>query len=507
MPSAIFKILLGVFVGALSVVALAPASRAEPASSPDEPIVLSLEEALQQALENDLGIRVEKQDLFIRAAEITVEQGQFDPSLNARLANRFSSNPRPVSVVEGAFTNTDLENAQLDYELGLEQKLPTGADVSLQWTNARNRGSLQLFNPSYRSSVILDLTQPLLKNFGTRFNRRQILIARNNLSVSEENFRARVMDLLLEAQELYWDLAFQRENLKVRERSLQAALEVEEITREKVRQGLLAPVENLSAEADAAARQEEVIIARGQVKDVEDRLRRLIRPEKLREDAAIIPVDEPLQEALALDHERSIRTALEKRPELREARINLNSGQISLEAARNQIFPSLDLEASAGVNGLGESFGKDLDELTSRDFYTWEAGLRVSIPLGNRTARANLAKERVALEKSRVDLMNLQAQATVEVKEALRRVETDLKRMKATANARFLAEKKLEVETERFRLGLSTTHDVLEFQTDLAEAQVNELRAILDYNQSVANLERAEGTLLETHDIVLLKQR
>ena len=470
-----------------------------------EPITLSLQEAIRLALENDLRIQVERQNPRIRSSEITVERGKFDPKLNANIADRLSLTPRPVSVIEGAFLTSEVESAQVDYGLGLEQKLATGADYKLRWTHNRSRGSLQSFNPSFQSSLTLDLTQPLLNGFGIAVNRSQIWIAQNNFSISQETFNIKVMDLVKEVENLYWDLAFQRENFKVQQQSLRSALDLLEINKAKVQQGLLAPVEVLVAESEVAGREEEVLLAEKGLRDAEDRLGRLIRPLEIdsSEEASIIPTDEPTQSQTPIDIKGTIKTALEHRSDLKLARIQLKNREISLQVAKNQILPSLNLQAGAGLNGLGDTYGNDLDRLTSTDFYSWQAGIAFTVPIGNRTARGSLAKQRIELEKAQIDMNNLERGVILEIKEAIRQVETDAKRIAATRKARFLDGKKLEVEVERFNLGLATTHDVLEFQKDLANAHIKELKAILDYNRSLVNLDRAKGTILTTHDIIL----
>jgi outer membrane protein TolC len=500
-----FKIIFLPTIGLL-IFGIIPNLFAQVSTSDDQnkgPTVLSLQEAIRQALENDIGIQVERQTPRIRSHDITVEKGNFDPTLNATITNSFSLNPRPVSVIEGAFLTSEVESAQIDYGLGLEQKLTTGTDYKLKWNNTRSRGSLQSFNPSFQSNVTLDLTQPLLNGFGLTVNRSQVLIAQNNFSISREAFSAKVMDLVRDVQNLYWDLAFQRENLKVSQQFLRAAQDLFEINKAKVQQGLLAPVEVLVAEAEVAAREEGVLLAEKDLRDAEDRLRRVIQPIDLIEEIPIIPTDEPVQKPYHPDSRETLQTALEHRPDLKQARINLKNRKISLQVAENQVLPTLNLQAGAGLNGLGDTYGNDMDQLTSTDFYSWQAGVAFSTPIGNRAARGNLARQRVNLEKTQMDLKNLEQEVILEVKEAIRRVQTDEKRIESNQKARFLAGKKLEVETERYNLGLTTTHDVLEFQKDLANARVNELKAILDYNRSLVNLDRVKGTILTTHNIVV----
>jgi outer membrane protein TolC len=470
-----------------------------------EPIVLSIQTALNEALVNDLGIQVERMNPDLRFNEITIEKGEFDPQLSANLSHRLSITPRSVSVIETFFSRNDTKNAQTEYSMGVEQRLFTGTQYGLHWTNRRSRDSFQSVNPIFRSAVSIDITQPLLNGFGTAIHQTEIKIAQNNFTISREVFALRTMDLLQEVQDVYWDLVFQRRNLRVQQQSLRAAFDLLEINRAKVQEGLLAPVEVLVAEAEAAAREEMVLVAWKGLRDAEDRLRRLIRPRDLEslKEIRIIPTDEPKQDKYEVDLKTSIETALTQRPDLKEARLNVKNQRLALLVAENQLLPSLDLQGSAGLNGLGENLGNDFEQVGSGDFYSWQAGVAFSIPIGNRTGRGNLAKQSVGADKARIELSDLTKGVVVEVKEAVRRVTTDWKRIETTRRAKLLAEKKLEVETERYNVGLATTHEVLEFQDDLANAQVSELEAILDYNRSLVNLDRVKGTILISNDVVL----
>jgi outer membrane protein TolC len=252
-----------------------------------------------------------------------------------------------------------------------------------------------------------------------------------------------------------------------------------------------------------ASQQENVITAEKAIKDAEDNLRRLVNlpGRSMLEEFAILPVDEPEVEEKIFDVGEAVQTAMEKRPDIRQAKTTVMTNEIGYRMAKNQVLPSLDFIGGIGLNGLGGSYSDDLDQLGSTDFYSWSAVLQLTYPLGNRSARASFAKSRVGLAQSTFLLINLEQGVILEVKEAVRRVQTDFKRIESNRKARRLAERKLEAETERFNVGLSTTKNVLDFQKDLATAEGHELRAITDYNKSLANLEKVRGTSLEQNGI------
>jgi len=472
--------------------------------SKNEPLILTLQEGIKLVLQNNLDIVVEKYNPNIKVSDITIQKANFDPTLTLNLSADRDITPSLSNAVD-VFAGTD--NAHVNYNADLTQKLLTGGNYDLKFTNQKlrtNSISPDLINPSYTTQLLLTLTQPLLKNSGFDANQAQIKIARNNYLISQEVFEAKVMDLVLKTQEQYWDLVFTRQNLKVQQQALRSAQELLESNRAKAEQGLLASIEVLVAEAGVASQQENVITAEKAIKDAEDNLRQLVNlpDHSLMEEFAILPVDEPEVKEKTFDAKTAIQTAIEKRPDVRQAKVTIITNEISYRTAKNQLLPSLDLIGSIGLNGLGGSYPSDMEQFGSTDFYSWSAGLQLTYPLGNRSARASFAKSHVVLEQSTFSLKSLEQSVILEIKEAVRRVQTDFRRIESNRKARILAEKKLEAETERFNVGLSTTKNVLDFQKDLVTAEGNELKAITDYNKSLANIEKVRGTSIEQHGIV-----
>lgn len=467
--------------------------------SKDEPLILSLQDGIKLVLQNNLDIIVEQQNPAIMKSDITIQKANFDPTLTLNL-----SSDRNIASQGSVIPGTD--NATVNYNADLTQRLLSGGTYGLNFTNQRSYTNSTYFivNPTYTTQLSLTVTQPLLKNFGFEANQAQIRIARNNYLISQEVFEARVMDMVLWTQQHYWDLVFARQNLRVQQQTLRSAQELLETNKAKAEQGLLASIEVLVAEAGVASQQENVITAEKAIKDAEDNLRQLINlpDHSMMEEFAILPVDEPVVEAKTFDAKMAVQMAIEKRPDVRRAKVTIITNEIHQRFTKNQLLPSLGFTGSIGLNGLGGNYPDALDQLSSTNFYRWSAGLQLTYPLDNRSARASFARSRAALEQSTFSLKSLEQGVIREVKEAVRRVQTDFKRIESNRKARVLAEKKLEAEKERFNVGLSTTKNVLDFQKDLAWAQGNELRAITDYNKSLANLEKVQGTSLDQHGIV-----
>ncbi len=477
------------------------------ADNKEERLLISISDSIRFALMNNLELLLEKQNPMSANNNIISEKAKFDPTLSLEAKNR--KNVRPTaSEIEaglGAVEIAKIDQNDTDFNIGIKQDLLTGGNYELKFNNNRFKTSaaFQILDPSYTSGLSLTVSQPLLRGFGIETTKTSIKIATNNLVQSKYTLEGKVMDLVLDVFKTYWDLVFNIENLKIQQQLLGSANDLLNINRIKVEIGTLAPIEILVAEAGLASREENVVLAEKKVKDAEDQLKRLMNPpdRTLIDNYSIIPVQQPslAREMFRIDD--VINTASKERPDIKKEKVDMENKKISFDQAKNQILPSLDLKGSAGLNGLGADYPNNIDGLKSGDFYTWEADLILSIPIGNRSAKANLSKQGIEIEKARISFKNLEQKIIVEIKEAIRKVETDIKRMESTKKARVLTEKKLQAEQERLNVGLSNSREILRFQDDLADARSKELAAIIDYNKSLAEVERSKGTILKSNKI------
>jgi len=250
---------------------------------------------------------------------------------------------------------------------------------------------------------------------------------------------------------------------------------------------------------------EQVIVAEKAIRDQEDQFRRLMNPSEadLRQDLRLTPLDKPSQTLEAISPEETIDVALQRRPEVLQAKKNIETADLNVKFAKNQLLPNLSFQGTSGLAGLGPNAGDMVDRNFGGDFYNYGAGLVLSYPLGNRSAVSQYNKRTLEGQNAKSSLQSVRQQVIVSVREAVRRVQTDFKRIETTRSARIMSEKQLQAERERLNVGLSTTRFVLDFQRDLATAQGNELRAVVDYNKSLSNLARNKGTTLERYSIQL----
>lgn len=479
-----------------------PLGKAQEAATGTPSVELSLREAVLLALANNIDIKVERLQPQIAETGIEAERSVFDPAVTADLTQDVSRRESDISpFLTGA---VDLFQRSHEVGAGIQKKFSTGATAELKFDNNRldTNSLIRRFDPSWSSDLVVSLTQPLLKDSGREFNLGRIMIAKNNKSISDIQFKQRAIDIVTAVKETYWDLVRAIEFLKVAKQSVQLAKELLEINKAKAEVGQLAPIDVVEAEAAVAAREEAVILAEDDIQDIEDRMRDLL---DLQGKApwhfkTIIPKDRPSLRKFRFSLEEEVKTALENRPDYLQAKTDRKNRLINLKLARNQVRPRIDLVASAGLNGLGGTYGDTLSEMDG-DFYDLFIGLRLQYPLGNRAARSQLIRRKLEKREVELQLTDLERKIALQVREAIRQVETDFKRVETTRVARRLAEEKLEGAQAKFEVGISTTKDVLDFQVDLAFARNRELAAVIDYNKSLVRLHQLLGTTLEENGI------
>lgn len=470
----------------------------------EKKMLLSLRDTITKALENNLDIIIERYNPQIQETDIGKEEAVFDPTFTMSFDKAETITPSTRRTITfGGPTSVDAETNTFTSELS--QKIETGTEVSLKTEVFRNADTFNQFNSEYETNMTLSFTQSLLRNFGPDVNKTDIFIAQNNKAISEETFRERVMGIISDVQNIYWELVFRIEDLKAKQKSLALAQEFLERGKIQVEAGTLAPLEIVQGEARVAQREEDVIVAESAIKDAEDRLKRVLNIPKTSDawDFSIVPKDKPSFDIKEVSLPESIKEAFEFRPDYARAKKNLESTKIQLRFAKNQLLPRLDFVASGGYNGLEGNLGNSFDDITDKENPLWSLGVEVEIPIGNREARSQHTRRRLELQQIKMDIKNLEQQIIEDVRNAVRQIKTDIKRVNATKSSRILAEKQLEVEERKLEVGMSTAFFVLDFQQQLATALSNEAKAITDYNKSLVNFYRTLGTTLEKNNIVL----
>jgi outer membrane protein len=489
---------------------------------------LSLREATAFALQGNLDIQIAGLNPRIREAQITEEKGIFDVegkgsfvAMDERLLETASTFLEKVNDQSGRPLLGQDNSQEQQLSLAISQLTPYGGTYEIELfgshlsTTRRNSATAQLLleDPSnlaprtdfYETGMEFKINQPLLKNFGSTVTKNQIFIAQNNFTISQEDFRQQVIVVTSSVQRTYWILIFRRQDLEVRKQQLALAERLLKQVRRQVTVGTLAPIEVLQTEADIARTKERIIVAENAVRDAEDRLKRVMNFSLTGElaDVELLPTDAPTYIAPTLNQVEQNKQALEHRPELQQAKLVLENQNITLVFNKNQVLPTLDLEASYRFNGLDTEFDDNFERMQIFGRDRWEVGLAFRYPLQNRQAKSRLQQSRLAIQQQVLRIKNLEEDIIAEVRTAARDVLTNAQRVQATRAASRLAQKQLEAEEKKLKVGLATVFTVLQFQEDLAVERSNEVNALTEYMQAQVRLEAAKGTLLESYNIVL----
>jgi outer membrane protein len=464
------------------------------AEEPARPVqMITLQECIARALAGNLDLDAERLNPPIADWGIVSAQSVYDPALVS--AVRYDNEVQPP----GTFRTETLSLSP-----GLSGKLPSGATYDLTAFDTRTLVS----NTTWFGSTGVSVTQPLLRNFGFGVNSAQIRVARKGKQIADQNFVALVQGVVRRVVNAYYELVFAIEDHKAKLEDLNRAKRLLDENRQRVRIGVMSPLDVTQAEAGAAEREEAVIVAAGVIGDNEMALKRLIARD-VNEFAGqrLVPTDAMIIEMVETDTDRSTRVALEQRPDFLAAQQELERRGIVVKFNRNQLWPQLDLTGSYSRDGLGGTFGRSVDDIRRNDRYGWGVGVIASFPLGNRQARANYNISRLDQDQAVISLKRLEQDIIAQVDIAVRQVATNLKRIEATAAASRLAEESLKAEEERLRAGASTILLVLQAQAQLQAARAADIRARADYAESLAQLAATEGTILQKYNVVLDQKR
>ena len=513
--------------------ALPPADVASAGTTPEavaNKLPISLMQSVLLALQNNMDIKVERLSPLIRKEEVRREAGAFfSPRMGFEVSTDRSLRGAG-SVLAGAQV---LETENLDLNTGVSVRSNTGGVVSLDFRNKRfeTNSAFQLFDPQYTAELALTLTHPLLKNFGIGVNEVRIKVAQNNREISQYQLKAMVTNLVVDVQQTYWDLVFAANDLATRRHSLDVAQHLHKQTAELVSKGRLPAIALLQAKTAVLEREIDLVAGEHAVEDAQARLKALLNLEKVvaPTEFSLVPTDVPRVEPYMISIEEGLKSALAKRPEVFQARLDQENRVLGVQFARNQQLPELNFIGSIGLSGLSGSltsnplttttiggvqvssllpgeqdtssfeggYSNALGKLVSGDFISYKVGLSVQIPLGNQVARSEVAKSKLEVERSRMILQSLEQKIALEVERVARGIDSRLRTIEGARSLRDLTERKLAMAQEGLELGVASVTDVIEAQKNLHLAQRDELRAIIEYNKALILWEKTTGIALE----------
>src|SRR5579883_1553424 len=419
----------------------------------------------------------------------------YDPAVIGQWNWSHQTTPQSNSFTTGTpalITNSLLANA------GIQQGFATGATASLALNNNHQNvnSPRTAYNPYTGSSLGLNITQPLLRGFGMSLNRRFIRIAGDEQKIGGLLFRQQLIATVYGVIRLYTDFVALYEDVKVKQESVMLAEKLLADVKAQVEEGTLAPVEETRANAQIYSTRQDLVNAQGLLDEQEAILKNVItrqgNQDELVREAHIIPTDTleiPEQESVQPIQDLIAR-ALADRPDLAQARLQNNG----LAGALNPLLPSADPALIGGYGGV-------LDQIFSRKYPTYGIGLQFNLPIHNRIAEADLARDEIQVKQSQVRLRQMENQARLEVEDALIAMRRARAASEAAAQARALQEQSLQVEQAKFDVGASTSFFVIQYESQLAQARSTEVAARSAYVKARAALQRAVGSILEENRI------
>jgi outer membrane protein TolC len=363
-----------------------------------------------------------------------------------------------------------------------------------------------LFNPALTSFVALQVYQPLLNGFGLALTQRFVTLADNNRKIVREAFHATLDDRLSAAANAYWDLVASRASLRVAEQAVAAAQQQDDEDRQRVRVGVMAPIDVLSADAQQASTRAQLVTAQTQAEQqqliVKTYMSRMSDP---RFDAAAIDPTDPLPDPVDVDLpplSQSLVTALASRSAIRQAELSLENQRIAEQYTRKNLLPTFSVYAAVNLYGLAPGTDPAVRELVQWAFPEYSAGFTWSLPLFNRAAQADDVRARLSIRETEAALQRTRSQITTQVQTATVSVTRDRAQVQAAQHAVSVSRQVFEAEQKKLRYVISTPYRVTLAQRDLIAAQLADLQARVNYAKALVVHQIAVGDFLERHGIV-----
>jgi outer membrane protein len=513
---------------------------------------LSLREAISMALANNKDIEVARENVRIAEFDLLGARGTYDPRLSVTSFYERIENPIS-SFLSGGSNGSTLQN---DYSgtvrlEGLSPKL--GGNYRLDFSSIRltTNNQFTALNPQYPAALTFTYTQPLLRGLKIDNGRRQVDIARRNLSLTDAQFRQRAIETITSVQRAYWDLVFALRSLQIHQDAVRVAKTQLEHNKRLVQEGQLAPIDIVASEAQITTFEQNVFSALEEVSKSENSLKNMIVENQQSPlwSAPLVPTDPVDLVAPEINLPDALKTAMENRTELQQSSVLREINEIDRRFYQDQKKPAVDLVGTYGVVGLAGALGggtnpftasslqlrdavnklldnagfdtlpeppsqtispdliggfsQSLNNLVGNRFSNFRVGVQINLPIRNRTAEAQYGRSLVEGERIATQREQLEQNITVEVRNALQAMRSAEARLQAAVATRTANERQLSSEQRKLDAGQSTVFLVLERQTALTAARGAELKAQTDLNKSIADLQRATGNALRVNSIVV----
>ncbi len=510
---------------------------------------MTLEEAIEMALQNSNDIDATRNDVQVAEFNLRAARGIYDPLLASQ--SYYESATTPTASTIGGATNGSVTLKRIFATAGVSGFSPySGGSYSADFTSSRTTTSNTnaTLNPQFPSALTFQYVQPLIRGRKFDNNRRQIEIAKKNLSLSDAQFRQRAIETIALVEQAYWDLAYALRNLQVQIDAVKQARQQLESNQRLVAKGALAPIDIIAANSQITTFEQSVYTAQEDVTRAENTLKTLMLPDRTAPEwkRPITPVSEVSLEAPRIGLEIATSEALRNRPEIAQLQSSAEINKIDERYFRDLTKPQIDLVGTYTVQGLAGTqtvratgattsaltdrvnllstiaglqplpqntatstvptnlvggYFNSLGNLAAQDYPTYQVGVQITLPWGNRVAKANLGRTLVQADR----IKNQQAQAEqiieAEVRNSLQSLRSAEARLASALATRQSAEQLYDSETRQFRAGTTTFYLVLQRQTELITARGRELQAQTALNKSISEFQRATGTTLSANNV------
>jgi outer membrane protein len=495
---------------------MAPTTRATtgPALNDFTMLRVPLQELVHRAVLNSHEVRVAGYDAAVSKTRILEAQAHYDPVFFSKTTYTDQKILSPSSgILPGVNPFQPEIFRTLDAQVGVRQNLPSGGQVELRYDVQRiqrvpiSSGEL---NPYTVNDLALQVTQPLLREFGYDVNWARITLARNDYRVSVIESRKTLEENLAEIERDYWQLVEAEQEEKIQEDLLALSTATYNILVEHVGTDV-SRVQLRQAETTINARAAVLVRAKARMQDISDDIkRRMNDPDfPVAGEVVILPEAPSAEIPVHFDLQDQIATALANRFELGEQVIRQESASLAMMVAKNNLLPKLDLVGTLDVQGPGKDFSHSFQNQGRSDYLGASIGFNFEWPLGNREARAIYRRAVLQRLQAMEQYATLVAQVVMDVKQAAREVETTWNEIGARRQARFAAADALQALEDRREAGGPGYYEptniqlVLDAQERKGDAQREEALAVASYYVAIARLERAKGTLLKYDNVVM----
>lgn len=493
-----------------------------PAAAPTQPSVannqaataekpFTLEDAIALALQKNFDLQIQGYTVGNAREQVIIQEAAFDPTVTANVSrslnqqasqtSRLDDLNNPGALREGPRNdNTTMRvGATLPRIPQTNGTLSVTTNVSRQATNSSNA----LLNPQFNHGVSANLNQPLLRDAGRKAATAALERAKLGLNIASINYKSRVLSVISDTENAYYNLVAARETLRIRQLTLQYNQRFFEENQARRSTGVATDLDVLSAEVGVATARQGVVQAEQSVRDAEDRLLNLINVPDF--EVRVGPVAFDDYRAGAPNFATSYKRAREYYPETLSAEEQIKQLQIDLETARRNQLPDLDLVASLGYSARATNAGyqQAIANLPNDHGNNWQLGLNYSMPWGRHADKARYRVAQTNLNSQKLRLDQLEQSLMVSVRSSVRAVETQLIAVEIASKGTELATRQYEQQKARFDAGLATSRQVLLVQDDLETARFRELTARLQLRRAVAELHRLEGTSIERFRVQL----